>query len=89
LDKTIHQSFGHPVTDTTTPGYQLTCPEDFEPEDQRMEELEQLFDQWNDPSLTIAQRMRSGETLSPGFALWSGKEKMDSHVKLFLFPIRS
>ena len=24
---------------------------------------------WNDPSLTIAQRMRSGETLSPGFAL--------------------
>ena len=69
LDKTIHQSFGHPVMDTTKPGFQVTCPEDFEPEDQRMAELEQLFDQWNDPSLTTAQRMRSGATLPPGFAL--------------------
>jgi len=55
-----------------------------------MEELEQLFDKWNDPSLTTAQRMRNGETLSPGFALLVKKGKeMDSHVTLCLFPIRS
>ncbi|CAJ1953536.1 unnamed protein product [Cylindrotheca closterium] len=69
LDKTIHQSFGHPVTDTTTPVYQVTCPEDLEPKDQWMEELEQLVDKWIEPQLTTAQRMRNGETLSPGFAL--------------------
>ncbi|CAJ1938514.1 unnamed protein product, partial [Cylindrotheca closterium] len=89
LDKTIHQSFGHPVTDTTKPGYQVTCPEDFEPEDQRMEELEQLFDQWNDPTLTFAQRMRNGETMSPGFALLvrKGEDGQPCHIMFISNPV--
>ena len=89
LDKTIHQSFGNPVTDTNIPVYRVTCPEDLEPEDQRMEELEQLFDKWNDPSLTTAQRMRNGETLSPGFALLvrKGEDGQPCHIMFISNPV--
>ena len=89
LDKITHQSFGNPVTDTTIVGYQATCPGDLEPDDQRMEELEQLFDKWNDPGLTKAQRMNNGELLSPGYALLvrKGEAGEPCHIMFISYPI--
>ena len=54
-----------------------------------MEELEQLFDKWNDPGLTKAQRMNNGELLSPGYALLvrKGEAGEPCHIMFISYPI--
>jgi hypothetical protein len=42
---------------------QVTCKEDFREEEVKMQELEGLFDVWNNPSWTTVDRMKLGGKL--------------------------